>query len=329
MSRRASPTLIASALIVASGLALAGCAAEATPEPAATSEAGLTTLRVSTLGLCDESISWGISEGIFADHGIEVELTTVQSGAAGIAAIQAGEVDVAYANPLTSLQAIAEGVSLKIVSGTGLSTEDSNEVVVTTDSEFTEAADLQGQTIALNALGGLAQIVTEAWIADAVDGESTAQFVAIPFADQVTSVVGGSVPAAEVAASQAVSAHADGTVRTLGNPFFDGIGEIPTAFYVADGDFEEANAETLAAFAEAMTDTATSANDTANDTARDEVRAAACMSTVEALEGSAEPKYEGQLDMGNFDTLVTLLTESEAISEIDVDTIVPSYAQAG
>jgi len=53
------------------------------------------------------------------------------------------------------------------------------------------------------------------------------------------------------------------------------------------------------------------------------------MSTVEALEGSAEPKYEGQLDMGNFDTLVTLLTESEAISEIDVDTIVPSYAQAG
>jgi NitT/TauT family transport system substrate-binding protein len=328
MSRRASPTLIASALIIASGLALAGCAAD-TPEPAATSEAGLTTLRVSTLGLCDESISWGISEGIFADHGIEVELTTVQSGAAGIAAIQAGEVDVAYANPLTSLQAIAEGVALKIVSGTGLSTEDSNEVVVATDSEFEQATDLQGQTIALNALGGLAQIVTDAWIADAVGGDSTAQYVAIPFADQVSSVVGGSVPAAEVAASQSVSAQAEGTVRSLGNPFFDGIGEIPTAFYVADGAFEEANADTLASFAEAMTDTAESANDTANDEARDAVRAESCMSTVEALEGSAEPKYEGQLDMDNFDTLVTLLTDSEAIAEIDVDSIVPSYAQAG
>ncbi|RFA09921.1 hypothetical protein B7R54_12445 [Subtercola boreus] len=330
MFRRASPVFVASALLATSALALTACSSASTT-PAASGSASAatsTTLRISTLGLCDESISWGISQGIFADHGIDVQLTTVQSGAAGIAAIQSGDIDVAYANPLTSLQAIGEGVPLKIVSGTGLSTPESNEVVVATGSTFQKAEDLQGQTIALNALGGLAQIVTENWIADAAGTDSTAEFVAIPFADQVTSVVGGSVPAAEVAASQAVSAHTDGTVRSLGNPFYDGIGEIPTAFYVASSDFESKNAAALQSFAEAMTEVAASANDTANDAARDQVRADACKSTVDALKDAAEPKYEGQLNMTDFTSLLDVLTASEAVASIDVDSVVPGYARA-
>ncbi|WP_440709990.1 ABC transporter substrate-binding protein [Herbiconiux sp. YIM B11900] len=319
----------AGALVAASALFLTACSSgsEAAPATSGTTAGGVSTIRVSTLGFCDDPIVWGIDQGIFADHGLEVELTTVQSGAAGVSALQAGEIDVAYANPLTSLQAIDGGVDLNIVSGNSLSNETSNELIVATDSPVQTAADLDGTTVALNALGGLAEILTAAWIADEGDG-ATASFVAVPFADQVTSVVNGTVQSAEVGASQAASAHDAGTVRSLGNPFFDGVGEIPTSFYVANASWISENETAAASFAQAMTEVAASANDEANDTDRFEVTAAACGSTAADLAASAEPTYVGQLDAAAVTSLVDLLVDADAIGDTDVDAVLPTLARA-
>lgn len=289
--------------------------------------AEMTTVRVSTLGFCDDPIVWGLERGTFADHGLDVELTTVQSGAAGVAALQAGDIDIAYANPLTSLQAIDAGIELQIVSGSSLSNETSNEVIVANDSSIESAADLDGKTVALNALGGLAEIVTTAWVEANGDG-ATVQFVAIPFADQVPSVVNGTVDAAEVGASQAASAHEDETVRSLGNPFYDGIGEIPTSFYVADGGWVADNEEAAAAFSAAMTEVAASANDDANDAERFEVTAAACGSTADDLAASSEPTYAGQLDLDQVAALIATLTDADAIGEIEATDALPEFARA-
>jgi NitT/TauT family transport system substrate-binding protein len=328
MPTRSTFTYGAAALIAASALVLAGCSGE--PEPSTDTTAGAgktTTIRVSTLGFCDDPIVWGIDQGIFEDNGLEIELTTVQSGAAGVSALQAGEIDVAYANPLTSLQAIDSGIDINIVSGSSLSNETSNELIVAEDSPITEASDLDGTTVALNALGGLAEILTAAWIADEGDG-AKATFVAVPFADQVTSVVNGTVQSAEVGASQAASAHDDGTVRSLGNPFFDSVGEIPTSFYVANASWVTEDEDAAAAFAKAMTEVAASANDEGNDDDRFAVTAEACGSTAEDLAASAEPTYVGQLDADAVTSLVELLVEAGTIGETDVEAVLPSLARA-
>lgn len=324
MTRIRSSAVLPAALLLP---LLAGCSAGPAEPPVASDGPGAQTVRVSTLGFCDDPVAWGIEQGLFAEQGIEVELTTVQSGAAGVAALQAGEIDIAYANPLTSLQAVDAGFDLRVLSGSSLSNETSNEVIVAEGSGIETAADLDGATVALNALGGLAEILTAAWVAEQGDGASV-EFVAVPFADQVTSVESGAVESAEVGASQAAEAHEAGTVRSLGNPFFDGVGEIPTSFLVASGEWAEANPEAAEGFAAAMTATAASANDPANDDERFAVTAEACGSTPEALAASAEPTYAGRLTVEQFTTLVGLLAAAGAVGDVDADAVLPASARA-
>lgn len=309
-------------------LSLAACSGDDGDAALASDESGTTTVRVTTLGLCNEAIAWGIDQDIFADHGVDIELVTVQSGAAGIAALQAGETDVAFVNSLSALQAVDQGVPLRVVSGSGLSTEGANGVVVAADSDVESAADLQGTQIAINQLGGLGQVVTEAWIARDAGAPSTAEFVTLPFADQVPAVANGSVDAAQVTATQVQAGVEDGSVRSLGNPFYDGIGPIETALYMSTADVVDASEDALADFAEAMTVAAESANDEANDTERFEAMAEFCESDPEALAATPEPDYQGRLDMEQFEVLVSILEDQGQVGDVDVDELVPDFARA-
>jgi NitT/TauT family transport system substrate-binding protein len=326
--RRQKRTVSALCAAVVIPALVAGCTGSSEGTELATGEDGLKPLRVTTLGLCNEAIVWGLDQGVFADHGIDVQLVTVQSGAAGIAALQSGDTDVAFVNTLSAMQAVEEGVEMRVVSGSGLSTEGSNAVIVGAQSPVTSAKDLQGQTIAINQLGGLGQIVTQAWIAADAGAPSAAEFVTLPFADQVPAVANGTVAAAQVTATQVLAGVEAGTVKSLGNPFFDGIGPIDTAVYLADTGFTDANTQTMTDFADAMTEVANSANDTENDADRFPVMAASCKSTPEVLASTPEPLYEGRLDMSAFDAVLAVLTEQGQVTDIDVDALVPDFARA-
>lgn len=329
MITRSHRVLTAAALGLGSALILSSCtpADDGPPDPTTDPSAEATAIRVSTLGFCDDPIVWGIDQGIFAEAGLDIELTTVQSGAAGISALQADEIDIAYANPLTSLQAIGSGVGLYIVSGSTLSNEDSFKLIVSADSNIDDAADLDGGTVATNALGSQGQILSERWIADNGSGAAV-EFVALPFADQVPSVVNGTVDAAAVGYTQAQGALEDGSVVSLGNPFYDGIGEIPTSFYVADSSWADDNEAAAAAFASAMTEVAESASDPANDDERFMLTAAACGSTPEDLAETAEPDYTGQLEFNAVTALVDILVDAEAVEEVDIESVLPEWARA-
>lgn len=318
----------ASAAVILSALA-AGCGSSSDSDSdKASADSGPTTLRVTTIGLCNEAIVWGMDQGVFKDAGLNIKLVTVQSGAAGIAALQSGDADVAFVNTLSAMQAIQGGVDMKVVSGSGLSTEGANAVVVAKDSSIESAKDLQGKKIAINQLGGLGQIVTQSWIARDAGSKSTAEFVTLPFADQVPAVAKGTVDAAQVTATQAQAGEKDGTTKSLGNPFFDGVGPIDTAVYLANADYVSKHEKALTSFADAMTTAADSANDEANDTPRFAAMAKYCKSTPEALAETPEPVYEGKLDMSAFGAIVDLLKDEKQISDLDVDKLVPSFARA-
>lgn len=321
-----SKTRIAVGALVAAGAMLTACSSGSASELDEGAD-GLKTVRVTTLGLCNEAIVWGIDQGIFEDRGVKVELVTVQSGAAGIAALQAGDADVAFVNTLSALQAVAEGVPMKVVSGSGLSTEGANAVVVAADSPMSSPADLQGQKIGINQLGGLGQVVTQAWIEKSAGADSTAEFVTLPFADQIPAVQNGTVAAAQVTATQARAGEESGATKSLGNPFYDVAGPLDTAVYLGTTDFVDKNVETMTDFAEAMTETADSANDEANDAGRFPVMAASCKSTPEELSATPEPVYEGQLDMDALNAVLTLLEDQDQISDVDVGTLVPDFAR--
>ncbi|OFV73852.1 ABC transporter substrate-binding protein [Rhodococcus erythropolis] len=326
MTFRRNTKLAVGAVIAASAMITACSSGSENTELDADSD-GLKAVRVTTLGLCNEAIVWGIDQGIFADHGLNIELVNVQSGAAGIAAMQSGDTDVAFVNTLSAMQAVQEGVPMQVVSGSGLSTAEANAVVVAADSPINSPKGLQGQKIGINQLGGLGQVVTQAWIEQDAGSEATAEFVTLPFADQIQAVQNGTVAAAQVTAIQARSGEESGATRSLGNPFFEVAGPLDTAVYLGNADFVAANTEVMTDFAEAMTATADSANDPANDAARFPVMAASCKSTPEVVAATPEPVYEGQLDMDALNAVVALLEAQDQISDVDVNTLVPEFAR--
>lgn len=305
-------------------LALAACGSDS---PDSKTDAGTShKLRVTTIGLCNEQIVWGINQKMFGD--LQIDLLPVQSGAAALAALTAGETDVAFVNSLTSFTAIDKGQPLKIIADTALSTEGANGVIVKADSGIKSVKDLQGKTVAVNGLKGLGQVMTDYWIAKESGEPSTAKWTQLPFDQLLPAVAGGKVAAAQVAASQVAEGQKDGTAVSLGNPFYVNTGPIPTAFYLATSDWVSKHQAEASAFAEGMQKASESANDASNDSSRFKVLADFCKSSVEDLQGQPESTYEGKVTMTAYDALVKVLAAQKAISgDHDLDAAVPDFAR--
>src|SRR5262249_26614608 len=61
----------------------------------------------------------GITNGIFAKHGLEINLTTLQSGSTIAAVIQSGSVDFAASGSLTQLLAVKNGAKFTAIAVEG------------------------------------------------------------------------------------------------------------------------------------------------------------------------------------------------------------------
>src|SRR6478752_905821 len=86
-------------ILAAAALALAGCtdsAAQPTTAPTDAAASGeMTTVRVAALPIAETGALWAaIDEGIFADHGLEIEVVPAQGGANAIPALLTGDLPI-------------------------------------------------------------------------------------------------------------------------------------------------------------------------------------------------------------------------------------------
>jgi len=149
-SRTLSTVVLVSAGLAASALVLAGCtggAGAASGSTAAASGAPTQTVRVAvttgttTLDLAD-------AEGFFAEHGIDLEVTSLATGTETIAAVQGGSADIAYADTFAGANAISNGFDIAVVAGANY-TSPAVSYLVKADSPIRTAADLSGASLGL------------------------------------------------------------------------------------------------------------------------------------------------------------------------------------
>jgi NitT/TauT family transport system substrate-binding protein len=287
------------------------------------------TVRVTTLSLCTEAPHWGVAHGFFADEGIEIEFVPAQGGAAGLDAVEAGAADIAFANPVAVVRAIDAGRDLTVVGGTGVSNADNNGVIVRADNPAQSPADLAGQTIGINEIGGLGWVMTRAWIeADGGDPEA-AEFVALGFPELVPAVEGGQVDAAQVTGPQTAAAHDNPNLRVLGNPFFEVVGPIPTAFYAAKTSFLEENPDVMERWGRAYEAAVADFDDPANRDQQFEEMSEICQTEPEVLAGVPYSEQQADIDLESFQLELDLLTEAGVIEEGKVaGDLVADFAEA-
>jgi len=191
------------AALAAAGLMLAGCSSGGSSAPASTAASGGTAGALPTdpisinLGLIPFAelapVMIAQQKGWFTDAGITLNVTMASAGATIIQAMAAGQIDIGYVNSVSAVQAISNG--LPLVAFRDNDTQTTQGVYALKSGPIKTAKDLEGKTIAVSGLKGLADLTSQAPLeADGVDW-SKVKLVQIAPADQEQALATGQVDA--------------------------------------------------------------------------------------------------------------------------------------
>ncbi|MEZ3161569.1 ABC transporter substrate-binding protein [Microbacterium sp. BWT-B31] len=196
--------LAALALGAAAVLTLAGCTDSAAPTSTstATEDAGggeLRTVRVAALPIAETGALWAaIDEGIFAEHGLELEVVPAQGGAQAIPALLSGDIDFAIGQPMGPIRADLQDLGVVIFSNYASSNatgEDVNAVVALGDAGIAGPADLAGKRVSVNSLGAAGDLTIRKAVDDAGGDSSTIEFIEVAFPDVKAQLEAGNIDA--------------------------------------------------------------------------------------------------------------------------------------
>ena len=155
--------------------------------------------------------------GFFAAAGLDVKLTLLNNGAAIIAAMMSGAVDVGFASASPLIQARQRSLPIKFLQFSAIYTGAQllSAILVAKDSPIRSAGDLAGKPIAVNGLHDLGQYQVQSWIDQNGGNSSTVQFVELPYAEMAAALQQGRIAAA--GPTEPFVTAAKGTTRILGN----------------------------------------------------------------------------------------------------------------
>jgi NitT/TauT family transport system substrate-binding protein len=141
----------------------------------------------------------GIAQGFFAKHGIEIKKTVFQSGNDIVLAMANHNGDIGYIGWVPAITARSQGIPVVTVSASddeATSVDDNwQNVLVKGSGSIRTPKDLEGKTIAGNALKGVCEVVIRAALSKYNVDQDAVKFVAIPFPAMRAALNSGQVDA--------------------------------------------------------------------------------------------------------------------------------------
>src|SRR4051794_2871986 len=225
----------------------------ATAPQAAGQQPATVPLKVGTLPILELlPLFVGKEEGFFREAGLGLELTTLAGGAAGIPALESGSLNIMYSNLVSVLQAVEQGLDLRIVAPGSLNAvnqqADTSRYIVTDDSGIDKLADLRGKRIAINNLRNVNDLYAVALL-DTVglkSGDYT--LTEMPFPDMVDALLNKQVGAVVEVEPFITILLDSGKVRDLGSAYYEIHPRFYLAHYVALQRWLDSNRDTAQRF---------------------------------------------------------------------------------
>jgi NitT/TauT family transport system substrate-binding protein len=193
---------------------------------------------------------WGIHSGIFQRAGLNVQAERLNSGAAVLAGVIGGSLEIGKSSTFGLLAAYNKGVPLvfEAVADVYDTKAPIAGFVVAKNGPVNSPRDLGGKTIASPALGDLFSTVSAAWI-DANGGNSKASnFIELPIPLIVNAIAAGRVDGAMLVYPYFQQAKDSGTCRVLGYPFDVVAKFFGVTYYFCLKSYAQANPDILARF---------------------------------------------------------------------------------
>jgi NitT/TauT family transport system substrate-binding protein len=160
----------------------------------------LTTINLDTLPIANGlPLDLGIAKGFFANHGIEIKKTVLQSGNDIVLALANGNGDVGYIGYVPAMIGRTQGIKFTVVSASdveGTSVDDNwQNIMVKGSSSIRTPADLAGKTIAVNALKGVGEVMIKAALKKVGVDPNSPKLLALPFPSMRSALNNGQVDA--------------------------------------------------------------------------------------------------------------------------------------
>jgi len=282
----------------------------------------LTEVSIGVIPIVDVApIYLGVQEGIFEEHGLDVDLTLAQGGAAIIPAVMSGDFDFGFSNITSMVIARSQGLELQVVAPgpqtTGEVGDDFSSLLVPEDSDVESIADLEGQSVAVNTLNNINDTVLKEGLRQAGGDRDAMDLVEVAFPD-----MGGQLESGNVDAIMAVEPFAtmakDNGAREIFSPYAEPIPDLTIAAYFASNERIEEDPDTVNAFIAAMKEAQQYAEDHPDD-------AKAILSEYSSIEPDVVdeltmPKFPQQVTRDSIQTIIDLSVDTGLIpDEIDID----------
>jgi len=319
------------AALTAAGLLLAACSSGSPSgggdaDGSSSGSDELTDITVGVLTIAPSAaVQYGIDNGIFEDHGLNVTLEAAQGGAAMLPSVSTGEYDFGVGNPLSVLTAATQGIDMRIASGYSFSWDegdDANAVVVRTGDGIESWKDLEGKTVSTNTLKTQGDLtINEAVELDGGDA-SKLDYIEIPFPDALAQLENGNADAVWIPEPFLSAAKADpDTYTVLGYPNQDGLPGIPTMVTFTSGTLADENPELVSQWRDAVTESLEAA--TADEEGFKETIVDFTGMPAETVDAMKQERLSGELDPQIIADLSALSVKWEFLgSEPDLDTVI-------
>ncbi|HEX7382400.1 MAG TPA: ABC transporter substrate-binding protein [Nevskiaceae bacterium] len=222
----------------------------------AAADSAVTKLNIAMVPVLDAApFLYAKAQGYYKDAGLEVTFSTNDAGAAVVTGVLNGTYNAAAAAWFPIAIAISKGAPLKYVMASAVDNPVGGYaeagLVVKPDSGIKGYKDLEGKTVATNALTSLTTLDTKIMMKRAGADPDKVRFVALPFKSSVQAVVQGQVDAAVVVTPFTTEGVQAGLVN-LGDPITEASPQYGAGLVLFTSDASaKKNAKALEAFTNA------------------------------------------------------------------------------
>lgn len=189
------------ALAAAAALLITGCGAG---DGGATlsngGEGGKTSVTVGLIPVAEFfPVYIAQEQGFFDEEGLDVEVEVMSNAASIVPSVLNGQLTFGTTATPPFLVAAGKDIPIAAVANAANTADgaenDTGAIVVAEDSDIQDATDLEGRTVAVNALSSLPHVAAASLIADQGGDPSAVRFVAMPFPDMQGALEQGRVDA--------------------------------------------------------------------------------------------------------------------------------------
>jgi NitT/TauT family transport system substrate-binding protein len=225
--------------------------------PAIVRAQGLTTVRVG-LALEDDAtpVLYGVQSGLFKKAGLDVQVQSVPSGAAGAAAVAGGALDIGKSSMISLVSAHVHGLPFSLIAASGVYTSEAPiaALLVPKTSPIKTGADFAGKTISAASLQDLAAVATEAWIDMHGGSASSLRVLELPSSAVAAALEQGTIDGATVVDPALAEALDGGKMNVLGHSFSAIADRFLIAAFFCTNDYIAKNGDTIRRFNAALHD---------------------------------------------------------------------------